>query len=349
MAVVPKLARVGRHALSNGPYRAAVVYRVPVAPGGVQRFVSSKLLRRDARALTRARSFCDAQEKSQELWDITADGKIKFNFKEEDIARFQSELPKFRADPRLQLGSLQAADGAEDLDHLQTLKALVSVLRINEYVTEPLRDMCIERLTENAALVEHFGIPVLEDFDGEKPLHNKAVPGAGVYLRVRMQAYWFALHIWLLHSKQFLVQANEGLFGSAICALITRRLFEWTWIQLRGWMHDADVPVMSITSEVQDLQEFIFGLCVALDDAFREEAPDGTLAAVALEDAAVLDAGRYGLGPRVKYVLWANVYSGMEPHDSDQLYELTVYLLRQRAFLETVPRGAFFTDRKSVV
>merc|ERR1712232_1516960 len=129
---------------------------------------------------------------------------------------------------------------------------------------------------------EHFGIPPLQDIDSIKPgLHNKAVPGAGAYPRLRMQAYWFALHVWLLHSKQYLVQKDEGLYGSALCALITRRLFEWQWNQLRGWMHDVDVPAMSQTVELQDLQEFIFGFCLAMDDAFREEAPDGTLAAVA--------------------------------------------------------------------
>merc|ERR1712232_858088 len=142
---------------------------------------------------------------------------------------------------------------------------------------------------------------------------SKAVPSQGAYERLRMQAYWLALHVWLLHRKQYLVQENEGFFGSALCALLTRRLFEWQWDMIRLWLLAADVPIMSISAELQDLQEFIFGLCVALDDTFREEAPRGSAQALSLTEAQ-LPEGCFGLAPRVKYVLWASVYSGSVAH-----------------------------------
>mmetsp|Transcript_33375 Transcript_33375/g.93651 ORF Transcript_33375/g.93651 Transcript_33375/m.93651 type:complete len:175 (+) Transcript_33375:2-526(+) len=156
-----------------------------------------------------------------------------------------------------------------------------------------------------------------------------------------MQAYWLALHVWLLHSKQHLVQRDEGVFGSALCALVTRRLFEWQWSRIRLWLHAADVPIMSITNELQDMQEFIFGLCVALDDAFKEEAASGTLHALMMDEQEFGDSA-IGLAPRVKYALWANVYSGNVPHEAPHLHELTVYLLRQRVMLEALARGSFF-------
>merc|ERR1712100_85454 len=160
------------------------------------------------------------------------------------------------------------------------------------------------------------------------------------YAQVRLQAYWLALHVWLIHSKQYILQENEGVFGSALCALITRRLFEWSWNQVRGWLHEADVPVMSLTGEVQDLQEYVFGFCVALDQAFKDEASceGATCTRTALAKAdEELQQGQYGLAPQVKHALWANLYSGAVAQDALQLQELTIYVLRQRVLLESLP------------
>jgi len=230
------------------------------------------------------------------------------------------------------------------MDWQSTLIATASCLRLGDYFAEPFRDSLVERITVQGDLMEHFHIPRLMDSDASRPLHNHAVPKHGAYGRLRLQAYWLTLHVWLLHSKQNLVQETEGIFGSVICALITRRLFEWKWNQLRGWMHDVDVPVMSLTDEVKDLQEYIFGFCVALDQAFKDEAPNGTAAALAVEDCDLRE-GQYGLGPQVKHALWANVYSGLCPHDSTYLHELTVYILRQRVLMEGLARGEFFMCR----
>eukprot|EP00927_Polykrikos_kofoidii_P071253 TRINITY_DN67548_c0_g1_i1.p1 TRINITY_DN67548_c0_g1~~TRINITY_DN67548_c0_g1_i1.p1 ORF type:complete len:422 (-),score=48.82 TRINITY_DN67548_c0_g1_i1:353-1558(-) len=290
------------------------------------------------------RRFCTSEEQPRERWDLTGDN-IDFKYTDEDKERFSSEREKFRHDSRLQPDELPVLTGTHDMDVMSTLKYLASVLRLTDLITEPFKDRIIERLTENAPLVEHFGIPQLEDQDSNKGLHNKKVPVAGNYFKVRMQAYWLAMHIWLIHRKQYLVQEGEGVFGSAICAYITRHLFEWQWNQLRGFLHDADVPAMSLTIEVQDLQEYIFGFCLSLDTVFREEAPEGTASALSVEGELPTD--RFGLAPRVKHALWANVYSGKVPHDDPRVYELTVYILRQRAALETLPRASFFAGQFS--
>eukprot|EP00928_Gymnodinium_smaydae_P022776 TRINITY_DN19017_c0_g1_i2.p1 TRINITY_DN19017_c0_g1~~TRINITY_DN19017_c0_g1_i2.p1 ORF type:complete len:352 (+),score=81.37 TRINITY_DN19017_c0_g1_i2:56-1111(+) len=288
------------------------------------------------------RAFATADGGERQYWDLTPDMKVEHKFTDEDVQRFARERARFAADPRLQPESLPSAIVAEELDAVGNLKVLASILRVKDFLVEPYRDMCIERLTDQRELVLHFGIPPLEDIDTTKPLHNHAVPGEGTYIRVRMQAYWLALHVWLLHTKQHLVQADEGLFGSAFCAQLTRNLFEWQWNQLRGWLTDADVPAMSITAELQDLQEFIFGFCAALDAAFSAEAPNGTAQALALQESD-LPEGRYGIATQVKHVLWANVYSGVEDVDSQRLYDLTVYVLRQRVALERQSRAAFFS------
>jgi len=268
---------------------------------------------------------------------------VDIKYEQAALDRFPSERAAFREEPRLRADSLPPCEGPEELDWLFVLKGCISIVRLADLYTEQFFDLCMERLTDQHALMEHLDIPILQDTEIEKPLHNKAVPVEGAYLRLRTQAYWLALHVWLLHSKQHLVQAEEGLFGSALCALVTRRIFEEQWTQIRVWMMEADVPVMSLTSEVQDMQEFIFGLCVALDDAFREEAPNGTAQALALNEQEL--EGRHGLAPRVKYVLWANVYSGTIPHDTIQLQELTTYLLRQRMALEAMPRAPFLSGK----
>jgi len=285
-----------------------------------------------------------ADERPKQRWDITEKRWVDIKFEQEDFDRFPLERAAFRADPRLRPDSLPELQGPEQMDWIPALWAMVSVTRLGDFVAQPFTDLCLERVTEGASLMERFDIPVVEDKGIAQPLHSKAVPTEGAYIKLRMQAYWLALHVWLLHSKQYLLQEHEGLFGSMLCALLTRRVFEWQWDRLRMWLYAADVPVMSITGELQDLQEFIFGLCAALDEAFREEAAPGgggTAAAIALEDSQLPPDG-FGLAPRVKYALWANVYSGAIPHDSPCLHELTVYILRQRMAVEALARGSFF-------
>lgn len=230
------------------------------------------------------------------------------------------------------------------MDWNMALRGAISATRLGNCYTGDFEELVWERFAESNDLLELFSIPFFEDKAVVQPIHSKAVPGEGTYIRVRMQSYWLALHIWLLHYKQHVIQDSEGLFGSAVCTLLTRKLFEFQWDRIRMLLHAADVPIMSVSNELQDLQEFVFGLCVALDDAFREEAPAGTAAALALGDAELTE-GSLGLAPRVKYILWGNIYSGAVEHDAPCLRELTVYLLRQRIAFEAMSRDAFLSCR----
>jgi len=283
----------------------------------------------------------------QVQWDITQNKWVDVKFDKKDYDRFPKERERFRTDVRLKSISFPAPQMIEEVDWLTAIKAIPSIVSMGDFYTEPFDDLLMQRLTDTEALLERFDIPAIEDRAILQPLHSKAVPKEGAYRQLRMQVYWLALHVWLLHSKQHIVQESEGVFGSALCSSITRRAFEWQWSRVRLWLHAVDVPIMAITGELQDLQEFVFGLCVALDDAFKEE----TLDAKSIEDAlAFTDSDCalrevHGLAPRVKYALWANVYSGKIDHDASHLYELTVYLLRQRMALEALPRGSFLTGR----
>eukprot|EP00933_Yihiella_yeosuensis_P025963 TRINITY_DN20141_c1_g1_i1.p1 TRINITY_DN20141_c1_g1~~TRINITY_DN20141_c1_g1_i1.p1 ORF type:complete len:226 (-),score=36.56 TRINITY_DN20141_c1_g1_i1:116-736(-) len=191
-----------------------------------------------------------------------------------------------------------------------------------------------------------FDLSMLEGKTLQKQgLHNKAVPREGAYIKMRQQVYWLALHMWLIHTKQHAVQADEGLFGSALCALITRRVFEWGWVLVRLWLMIEDVPAMSVTSELEHFMEYVFGFMMALDEAFKIEAPNGTKSCLENQDEAALKEGQVGLVPRVKHVLWSNVYSGAIPHDDKHLHELTVYVIRQRLSIAATPRGTFLMGR----
>lgn len=285
-----------------------------------------------------------AEAEGGRRWDITPDRWVQFKYEQEDLDRFPSERGAFRGEPRLKPEGIRDLAADVEMDWNTILQGAISCTRLGDLYTTRFQDLCMDRFAESPELMEHFGIPALEDKEIVYVPHDTSVPQEGDYLELRMQAYWLALHVWLVHSKQHAVQEGEGLFGSALCALITRRLFEFQWDRIRLQLYARKVPVMSITNELQDLQEFVFGLCVALDDIFREEGalgPGGTASALGLGEAELSD-GCLGLAPRLKYALWSNVYSGLTPHSAVPLYELTVYLLRQRMLMEALPRGTFF-------
>lgn len=281
-------------------------------------------------------------------WDFVKcqpvfDKYIKFNFTEEDKKRFVGERAKFREDGRL-LNVPPPTETAGEMDWEETYKALITIARLDDRISGGFQTQIYSRLEEKD-LMARFGISLLEGKTLEKPLHNtKAVPREGAYFNMLQQTYWLALHVWLVHSKQHMIQENEGLFGSAICALITRRVFEWSWLIVRLWLKQEDVPAMSIGTELEHFMEYVFGFCAALDEAFLQEAPEGSAKAVRVQDNE-LQEGQVGLVPCVREVLWTNVFFGACARDHQQLEELAVYLIRQRIALEALPRTAFLTGR----
>lgn len=115
-----------------------------------------------------------------------------------------------------------------------------------------------------------------------------------------MQVYFIILHAWLLHQRLVL----EG----AKAKKLDEDLFESCWTLVRNWMWLKKVPEYRFDAELQNVQEYMLGCCVALDKAL--ERPD------------ILPA-------RLQQVLWANVYSGAVKRDHAALRRLTKYVLRQ--------------------
>jgi len=282
-------------------------------------------------------------------WDFSKaqpvfDKYVEFEFSQEDLARFSEERKKFREDKRLQ--PPPAVEGSPQLEWTDLYKAWVSIARIDDKITGELKEVIYQRL-QDKELMARFGLALLEGKTLEKPLHNtKAVPREGAYFRMLQQTYWLLLHVWLVHTKQHLVQEKEGIFGSAVCAVITRQIFEWAWIIVQLWLKQEDVPAMNISGELEHIMEYCFGFCAALDEAFKHEAAEGTAHAANLQDSE-LKEGQVGLLPLVKQVLWQNVYFGSIPHDHAELHELAVYLVRQRMAVEAIPRNDFLAGRLS--
>lgn len=247
--------------------------------------------------------------------------------------RAASSASRFQSDPRL--ASVQAPV-KEGTGPVGTLQQLVTVLRIHDFVTPQIEVLLEDRQFDNNHLMERFHIPPHENFDFQKSLHWKTQPKNTAYATIKLQSYWLTLHTWLLHSKQMEVQdKGPGLLGVASGGLIEKRMFDWSWSQVQFWMHCADVPGMSLKMEVSDMQFHMFNFCDALDKAFAEDAPEGVSRALA--------AANSPLGPRVIDVLVENVYSGAAKKDADFVYDLAVYVLRQRIALEAVPTDAFLS------
>lgn len=115
-----------------------------------------------------------------------------------------------------------------------------------------------------------------------------------------MQVYFMIIHAWLLHQRLVL----EGSKAKRL----DEELFEGCWTLVRNWMWLKKTPEYRFDAELQNVQEYMLGCCIALDKAL--ERPD------------ILPA-------RLQQVLWANIYSGGVKKDSVGLTRLTKYCLRQ--------------------
>ncbi|CAK0881328.1 unnamed protein product, partial [Prorocentrum cordatum] len=115
-----------------------------------------------------------------------------------------------------------------------------------------------------------------------------------------MQVYFAIIHAWLLHQRLVL----EGSKAKRL----DEDLFESCWTLVRNWMWLKKIPEYRFDAELQNVQEYMLGFCVALDKAL--ERPDI-------------------LPGRLQQTLWANVYSGGVKRDAAVLSRLTKYCLRQ--------------------
>jgi len=241
---------------------------------------------------------------------------------------------RFDVDPRL-----QGVEASQQEAAVSTLNQLLFVLRVSEKLQDYLESLMEDRLFDNNALMEHLRIPIFAEGQlefGNKPLHWKTMPKATAYIEIKRQTYWATLHAWLLHCKSKDAIASSGPMGTATGVLMTKSVFNWQWDQVRFWMYCADVPGMSLKAELEHFQGFMFDFCTKLDDIWEEEAPEGTAKALAPGSGS-------SLGPRLQKALKENIYefNQVAGGEDDFIYELTVYLLRQKLALEALPAEAF--------
>eukprot|EP00435_Cladocopium_sp_Y103_P026441 s1440_g6.t1 len=105
---------------------------------------------------------------------------------------------------------------------------------------------------------------------------------------------------------------------------IDEDLFEYCWNMTRSWLVLKRVPEYRFDAELQNVQEYMLGACIAMDKAL--ERPD------------VLPA-------RVQQCLWANMYSGSVKKDHRGLTRLTKYMLRQLGLILQLDSDRFLTGQ----
>eukprot|EP00913_Durusdinium_trenchii_P035545 g33264.t1 len=101
-------------------------------------------------------------------------------------------------------------------------------------------------------------------------------------------------------------------------------LFEQCWNMARSWLVLKRVPEYRFDAELQNVQEYMLGACIAMDKAL--ERPD------------VLPA-------RVQQCLWANMYSGSVKKDHKGLMRLTKYMLRQLGLILQLDADRFLSGQ----
>eukprot|EP00931_Biecheleriopsis_adriatica_P029908 TRINITY_DN17683_c0_g1_i2.p1 TRINITY_DN17683_c0_g1~~TRINITY_DN17683_c0_g1_i2.p1 ORF type:complete len:342 (-),score=79.28 TRINITY_DN17683_c0_g1_i2:92-1063(-) len=175
--------------------------------------------------------------------------------------------------------------------------------RLAHQVTDPFR---LRKLT-----VSRYHKLILERLDNE-PL----LAAFGIDTGFNMQAYFMILHAWLLHQRLVL----EGSKAKKI----DEDLFEACWTLTRSWLMLKKVPEYRFDAELQNVQEFMLGACIAMDKAL--ERPD------------VLPA-------RVQQCLWANMYSGGVRKEHKGLTRLTKYMLRQLSLMLQLDADRFLSGQ----
>lgn len=188
----------------------------------------------------------------------------------------------------------------ERLDPIQELP-LWHPSRIGANLLEPgrLQKLAVRRY--NNLIIERLdNEPLLAAFDVDNGFN--------------MQVYFMIIHVWLLHQRLVL----EGSKAKRL----DEDLFESCWTLVRNWMLLKKMPEYRFDAELQNVQEYMLGCCVALDKAL--ERPD------------VLPA-------RVQQALWANLYSGQVKRDHKGLSRMTKYCLRQLGLMLQLDAGNFLS------
>jgi len=228
---------------------------------------------------------CDSQ--LQRTFATGVNAQFEKQLMPEDILHLRAASMTIMQDPVCELRPEEAQRYV--VDHIDPIAELPlwHPKRISTNVTQPFR-------TQNLTVARYTDL-IVERLDNE-PL----LSAFGIDAGFNMQVYFMILHAWLLHQRLVLE-------GSAAKAL-DEKLFESCWTLCRNFMWLKKIPEYRFDAELQNVQEYMLGCCVALDKAL--ERPD------------ILPA-------RLQQVLWANVYSGGSKKDAATLTRLTKYCLRQ--------------------
>jgi hypothetical protein len=217
----------------------------------------------------------------------SASGKFEKELMPEDILHLRATSMTIMQDPICELRPEEAqrylverTDPISELPwyHPKRLgtKALMPT-RERKLVVARLTDLIIERLDND---------PLCRVFDIDSGFN--------------MQVYFMTVHAWLLHQRLVL----EGSKAKKL----DEDLFESCWTLCRNWMWLRKIPEYRFDAELQNVQEYMLGFCLAMDKAL--ERPD------------ILPA-------RLQQVIWANIYSGGVKKDARALTRITKYILRQ--------------------
>jgi len=217
----------------------------------------------------------------------SASGKFEKELMPEDILHLRATSMTIMQDPICELRPEEAqrylverTDPISELPwyHPKRLgtKALMPT-RERKLVVARLTDLIIERLDND---------PLCRVFDIDSGFN--------------MQVYFMTVHAWLLHQRLVL----EGSKAKKL----DEDLFESCWTLCRNWMWLRKIPEYRFDAELQNVQEYMLGFCLAMDKAL--ERPD------------ILPA-------RLQQVIWANIYSGGVKKDAKALTRITKYILRQ--------------------
>jgi hypothetical protein len=217
----------------------------------------------------------------------SASGKFEKELMPEDILHLRATSMTIMQDPICELRPEEAqrylverTDPISELPwyHPKRLgtKALMPT-RERKLVVARLTDLIIERLDND---------PLCRVFDIDSGFN--------------MQVYFMTVHAWLLHQRLVLEGSNAKK--------LDEDLFESCWTLCRNWMWLRKIPEYRFDAELQNVQEYMLGFCLAMDKAL--ERPD------------ILPA-------RLQQVIWANIYSGGVKKDAKALTRITKYILRQ--------------------
>jgi len=205
----------------------------------------------------------------------------------EDILHLRATSMVIMQDPICELPAKEVASCL--VDRTDPIKALPiwHPRRVTTAVTQPFR--------ERQLAVSNLSGLIMERLDNEQLSLTFDIDGG-----FNMQAYFMIVHVWLLHQRLVL----EG----STAKRMDEELFENCWTVVRHWMMLKKVPEYRFDAELQNVQEYMLGCCLALDKA--------------LERSDILPA-------RLQQALWANIYSGSVNKNAQALNRLTKYLLRQ--------------------